>query len=840
MSDDIPPHAQDITSVRESIDTSFEGLSGEEADRRLERYGKNVLEEEEISRVRIFIKQFQDFLIYILIAAAIISLFAADFKDFVVIVALILVNGIIGFWQELKAETSIRALKELTESTVSVIRDGEKTRVPSPVIVPGDVVFLAEGDMVTADIRLFESAGLAVNEATLTGESVPVSKDHTAVLDPETPLYDLSNTILSGTAVVRGSGKGFVVRTGQETSLSGIAQRAQEASPQSPFTRAIRHFSMRYAVLLIMLLVLVGTVAYLQGRDLISIAYLLVAQLVSAVPAGLPLVVTLVMVVGALALSRKQTLTRHLPSVETLGSATVIASDKTGTITEGRLAVVDDHALDARSLTLAAALCNDAADDAGDPIDVALSRWVGDTEALRERHPRTWTFPFDTEMKLMATANEVDGETRFFIKGAFEELAKRAENREDVDDLEAQQNAMAGEGLRVLAFGAGDWQGEDPDQWRYDIVGLVGFQDPPKEGVRDAVLTARAAGIHVLMITGDNPLTARAIAAEVAIWREGDAVLTGSDIGSMDDDELVATLKTATVLARVLPDHKYRVVRLLQDRGEIVAVSGDGVNDVPALKAADLGIAMGSGTEAAKSAAKMVILDNNLRVIVDAIRNGRVIVDNVRKVIYYLLSTSISEVVLISTTIFAGLPLPLVPIQILWINLVTDGVQDKMFPFIKAEGEVMNRPPKPPARQFFERRQITRILIFGLVMGVASFLVFEHLIDRFPYENANAIIFTAFVAFQWVNGIQAQKEHEPFFKNLRRSLTINPLIFLGVLIGLVLQLIAIYLVPSWLDAVPLAPEQWAYVGLLSLVAFGLVETVKWVEYFVDRNDAGAG
>ncbi|RPJ54346.1 MAG: HAD family hydrolase [Methanobacteriota archaeon] len=312
-------------------------------------------------------------------------------------------------------------------------------------------------------------------------------------------------------------------------------------------------------------------------------------------------------------------------------------------------------------------------------------------------------------------------------------------------------------------------------------------------------------------------------------------MLSGTEIASMSDDELYAALKTATVLARVLPEHKYRVVRALQDRGEIVAVTGDGVNDVPALKAADLGIAMGSGTEAAKSVAKMVIVDNNLRVIVEAIQNGRVIVQNVRKVIYYLLSTSISELVLISTTILAGLPLPLFPIQILWINLVTDGVQDKFFPFIGEEGDVMNRPPRPPQREFFERRQIMRILIFGLVMGLASYLLFLHLLEEYPYESAVSILFTAFVAFQWFNGIQAQKEHEPFFMNVRRSLTINPLIFLGVFIGLALHLCAIYLVPSWFNAVPLAPEDWIYVGLLSLVAFALVEAIKWTEYFVGRR-----
>ncbi|MFY9800869.1 MAG: cation-transporting P-type ATPase, partial [Methanoregula sp.] len=668
---DLPknPHALPSEDLFTTLSTGPDGLSDTEVQARLAKFGKNTLKEEKTGRLIIFLRQFNSILVYILIIAAVISLIVSDIKDFFIIIFIIGVNSIIGFWQEVKAEVSLDALKKLTESKVTVIRDGTERIIPSEDLVPGDRVILTEGDLVTADIRLSETSALTVDESSLTGESLPVVKDHTAKVAEGAPPYDLKNSLLSGTTIVRGSGKGYVVATGKKTYFAGIAALAQERSPDSPFTKAIAHFSKRYVILLIGIFTLVGTIAFLQGRPLPEIAYLLIAQMVSAVPEGLPIVVTIIMVVGAMALSKRKTLVRYLPAVETMGSATVIASDKTGTITEGLLMVHDVFALDREALELAAALCNDARGNSGDPIDVALSRWVTGYEDIRTHNPRRWVYPFDTTKRLMATANVIGNEEWFYVKGAYEELKKHADNAHALGDLELQIETMAGRGLRVLAFGAGRWLGEDPGVWKFSIVGIVGFIDPPKKSAAEAVRVAQKAGIRVMMITGDHPLTAREIARSVHIWKEGDGLLTGPEIIVMSDDDLAASLKTTTVLARILPEHKHRIVKVLQEHGEIVTVTGDGVNDVPALRAADLGIAMGSGTEAAKSAAKMVIVDNDLSVIVDAIRNARVIVDNIRKVIYYLVSTSITEIVLISSTIFAGLPLPLLPIQILWINL---------------------------------------------------------------------------------------------------------------------------------------------------------------------------
>ncbi|HSV50306.1 MAG TPA: cation-transporting P-type ATPase, partial [Candidatus Acidoferrales bacterium] len=725
--------AQSLTpdQTANALGASVEGLTSAEAQNRLRIYGKNTLEEEETSKLKLFLRQFKNILVYVLFAASLLTLIIGEWTDFAVIVFIILINSLIGFWQELKAETSLQALKKLTESKVKVIRDKQILFIPSSELVPGDYVTVNEGDLITADMRLSDSAGLTVDESTLTGESLPVLKDHTLILPPNTMPYELKNLLLTGTAVVRGSGKAFVTKTGVHTYFASIAEKAKGSAPISPLSKAIKFFAKRYVILLIVLLSIVGVIGLLQGREPFDVAYTLVAQLVSSVPEGLPLVVTVVVTVGAIALSKKKTLTRDLPSVETLGSATVIASDKTGTITAGKLAVKEVYAVDSENLKLGAILCNDATEFKGDPIDAALANWAEDYKEVNDRCKRLWAYPFDTQLRLMATVNDVNGVSKLFVKGAFEELKKMALNSEKFADLERALTSMAENGLRVIAFGVGEWNSKSsklPNSWKIGIVGLVGFLDPPKEGVKEAIEIAKKAGISVIMITGDYPLTAKSIAKEVGIWQEGNELLTGLEIERIDDKELYEKLKSTTVLARILPEHKFRVVKVLQANGEIVSVTGDGVNDVPALKVADLGIAMGSGTEAAKSVSKMVILDNNLTVIVEAIKRGRVIADNIRKVIYYLLSTAIQELLLVSFAIIAFLPLPLFPIQILWINLVTDGVQDKAFPFTKEEGDVMNRPPKKSERHFFDRVQVFRVVTFGLGVGLICLFLFVYLL----------------------------------------------------------------------------------------------------------------
>ncbi|NGX62911.1 MAG: Calcium-transporting ATPase [Candidatus Anoxychlamydiales bacterium] len=827
-------HSLSLNEIYRLYNTSKEGLSQVEADKRLKLYGENVLKEKEESRLKIFFRQFNNVLVYVLLLASLISIVSSKYVDFFVIIFLILVNGIIGFIQEIKALSSIKALKKLTESKTRVLRDSKIVTISSSLLVPGDVVLFSEGSVVTADTRLFDSESLMVDESSITGESLPCIKDHKAKISKEALVYELKNTLLSGTVVVKGRSKGIVTKTADNTYFASIAEE-KEKSPKTPLTRATEAFSKRYVAFLILLFIVVGVIGLLQHRSWIDVTYILIAELVSALPEGLPIVVTTVLVVGAIALSRKKTLVRYLPSVETLGSATVIASDKTGTITEGKLIVKDFFALDIDKTKMIASLCNDAKDNLGDPLDVALKNWVEDFEKIQKTYPQIKAYPFDVNLRMMASVNEVNNTNTLFIKGAFESLKEIALNTKDLLALEKKVHSMSKQGLRTIALGFGEYTKDKFKDWKINIVGIIGFLDPPKQGVLEAVREAKRAHIKVMMLTGDFPMTAKAIAKEVGIFEEQDNILTGKEIELMDDKTLYEDLKKTSVLARILPEHKSRIVKILQQNKQIVAVSGDGVNDVPALKAADLSIAMGSGTEAAKNVSKMIIIDSNLKVIIDAIRNGRVITGNIRKVIYYLLSSGLQEITLITIAILINLPLPLAPLQILWINLVTDGVQDKTFPFAKEEDDVMLKMPKSPAKQFFDLSQIIYILSFGIIAGLITLELFKHLLRTYSYDVALTITFTSVVVMQWANGIQAQKEKEPFFKNIKKSFTINPYIFIGVALGFILQLLAVYIATDIFSSVKIAFSLWLYPLIMFLVAFFLVEIRKWIYLIFRRN-----
>ncbi len=827
------PYTKPPDELYDLLKSSPSGIEANEADKRLRKYGFNTLKEEERSLFSIFLGQFKSPIVAILIVAAVLSFMMGHRTDSMIIAGILIINSLLGFAQEYRAETSIRALKKLTETHVKVIRRGLEALIPSHEVVLGDVILLGEGDLIPADIRLIESYGLQADEAILTGESVPSSKEANVVLSIEALPYERNNMLFSGTHIIKGTARGIVTATGENTYLASIAQSAREQSPHSPLTRSLAIFSKRLIIVLIGILILVGIVGVVQGRSSTEMASILIAELVSAVPEGLPIVVTLILALGAYRLSRHKVLVRHLPSVEALGSASVIATDKTGTITEGFLSVRQTEALDHEELKRCAALCNDATAERGDPVETALVRWIGEEYiSIRNNHPRIFYHPFDPQSRYMATINQNETKERLYIKGAYEALRAMAINSGDeVERLDHAHDVMASAGLRLLAFGISDDKWEDSSEWNIRIVGLIGFADAAKSGVTDAVAQAQEAGIRVVMVTGDNPITARVIAGEVGIWKEGETILNGSEIERMDDTELHTALLGCTVIARALPEHKYRIVKLLQDHGEIVAVTGDGVNDVPALKAADLGIAMGNGSEAAKSTAKMVITDNNLGVIVDAIRQGRIITANLRKVIFYLLATCFDEILLISGAIIMGLPLPIHPTQILWVNIVTDGVTDKTFPVCREEGNVMKKFPRRLEKQFFDRWQMARIGWVSVVNASVTLAVFYHMLMKgYSYEIALTVSFCIIVTSQWVNGILAQKEEEPFFYNIRNSITINPAIWIGIGMGLALQAVALYVVPQWFHAVSPDGDMLAWIGAATVLVFILIESYKWLEW----------
>lgn len=831
-------HTLSIEETFKLLNSSPKGLNSQEAEKRLKKFGLNELEEKKESKILIFIRQFNNPLVYILIAASIITFFMGDYLDTGIIAGIIFINGFLGFLQELKAQASLEALKKLTQTKTTVLRDGKEIEIPVSQVVPGDIVILGEGDVVPADIRLIETAGLLVDEAILTGESIPVEKDASVVLPEDTPVYKRVNILFKGTLIVRGKGKGIVYATGKNTEIGKIAEKVKEKSPETPLQRSLKTFSKKWIFLLIGVLSVIFVIGILQGRDFYTLFLLLVSELVSSVPEGLPLVVTFILVIGALRLAKKKTLVKYLPSVETLGSATFIVSDKTGTITEGKLQVKDYFTLDKEKLLLTAALCNDAFDTKGDPLEVALLKWLENQgfnwRKAREKYKRIWEHPFDTKLRLMATINEIDGKKFLFIKGAFESLINFAIN--DVSQLQKVHDEMAENGLRVIAVGYSeiDKIPDDITKIKIKLIGLIGFLDPPKENVKEAVKIARKAGIRVIMVTGDNIKTATAIAKMVDIYQKGDFSLLGEDLKKYSDKELYNVLKRTSVVARATPEDKYRIVKVLQSNKEIVAVTGDGVNDVPALKVADLGIAMGSGSEAAKEVAKMIITDNNLSVIVDAIRYGRNIALNLRKTIYYLMSCSLGEIGLISSAFLLNFPLPLHPIQILWINVVTEGVQDKTFAFNKEDKDVMNEKPKPPEKTFFDKKQILDIIFAGLLMAILTLSVFLYFLNTTQLQHAIAMAFTSLIVIQWFNGFQSIIT-QPFFKNIFVSLTVNPYMYVGVGIGVVLQLLATYIFPDWLHTVPLTLSDWMVILGVALAFFIIIEIKKWTEFFMNKG-----
>jgi len=825
------PHFETLESLAEQLETSKEGLNNAAVQKNLSIYGLNEIQEKKHNFFTLFLAQFKSPLVYVLVVAAVLSLFLGKLHEGLLIVLIILINSFIGFWQEVKALASIKALKKLTESKTQVKRENQVFAISSAGLVPGDVILLSEGDIVPADIRLFDTTGVVIDESILTGESVPVQKDANLTLPRETLPYELDNMALSGTTVTKGKAEGFVVFTAEKTYLASIAGKAKEESPETPLTKALEVFIKKHMFILLVMIALTAILALLQGREVIEVIYLVIAELVSAVPEGLPIVVTLVLTIGAMTLSVRKVYIRHLPSVETLGSATVIASDKTGTITQGKLKVEEVFSLQDSFTQTVSALANESIEGKGDPVDTALALWVGkEYQSIRQKYPRVNLYPFDSKFRLMASSNMIQKEHKIFVKGAFESLKQFATNQEDFETLEKEHDKLASNGLRVIALGMGEYTTDDIDKWQIEIVGLVGFLDPPKVGVLEAVQTAQKAGLKVMMITGDNPLTAAAVAKSVDIYKEGDLVVTGKELNDMDDETLEKILPKVTVWARVLPEHKYRIVKTLQKQGEIVAVTGDGANDVPALRAADLGIGMGSGTDAAKSTAKMVLADNNLSVIVDAIKQGRTIASNIRKAIYFLVSTSLDEVILITGAILMALPLPLYPVQILWINLVADSALDKTFPFLKDEEDVMNRAPTKLHEQFLDKVQLLRVLYAALVISLGALFLYVWMMDHYGKESAISTLFTAFVIATWINGLQSLKEHEPFLKNIKKSFQINPYIFYGIGIGLILQLFAIYLLSDIFHTLPLNAESLTMIGLLALWVFGMIEIRKWGEY----------
>ncbi len=913
-------HTLDVAAVAHQLGVDPErGLTDADATQRAATYGPNELVERGAkSPWRILWEQATAIMVLVLIGAAIIKALLGEEIDAIAIMAIVVLNVILGFVQEFRAEKAMAALKRMAAPIVRVRRDGKLRELPARDLVPGDVIFVEAGNAIPADARVIESANLRVQEASLTGESHPVDKTVEALVGDTIPLGDRRDMLYLGTAVTYGRGAALVTNTGMHTELGRIAELIQGVGgEETPLQKKIKGLSVMLALAVLVIVGLVFLVGVLRGQDMVKMFLAGVAIAVAAIPEGLPAVLTITLALGAQRMLKRRALIRKLPAVETLGSVTVICTDKTGTLTENRMTVTildfAGHTLNLQEtlshghpiveagdtgesvrapeqtlLLVGGALCNDATLDAdetrpgefhtlGDPTEGALlvaaahyKLWKGD---LEQALPRVAEAPFSSERKRMTTVHRLDGARLTngarsllsvfgarppafiaFTKGSVDGLLSLsthilAEGRvqpitaEWRARIEAANNRLAESGLRVLGVAyrplAAVPAGDDMTTLEADLtfVGMAGIIDPPRAEVKDAVARCITAGIRPVMITGDHPLTALEIARQLGIASPGDGrVLTGQELQQMSPQELEGVVEKVSVYARVSPEHKLNIVQALQKRGHVVAMTGDGVNDAPALRKSDIGVAMGiTGTDVSKEAANMVILDDNFTTIVGAVEEGRTIYDNVRKFVKYIVTSNTGEVTVMLLTQLMGLPLPLTTLQVLWMNLVTDGVPGLALGLEPTEPDTMRRAPYAPGESIFSRGIGRHVVIIGLLLALVAFGV-----GYWAWLGGNpawgTMVFVTLTLSQLGHAMAVRSNRESLFRIGLRS---NPLLLWAVVITLALQMAVVYFPPfqSFFQTVPLTPSDIVICLLASTVVFWAVEVEKWLYRRQDARQA---
>ena len=837
------------------------GLTSEEVAARTLKYGRNELAEgKQRSLVAIFFGQFTDFLILVLLAAAVISGFAGDLKDTLLILVIVVLNAVIGFFQEWRADQAVAALQKMAAPIASVMRDSRPANVPASTLVPGDVVLLDAGTAVPADLRLVEAAHLKINEAALTGESVPVEKHTNALEGDSLAIADRRNLAYKGTTATYGRARGVVVATGMDTELGKIAGMLSEShEPKTPLQTRIARFGRGLGLAILVVCVVIFAAGLLRGEGPLLMFLTAISVAVAAIPESLPAVVTILLALGAKRMSRRKALVRRLPATETLGSVTYICVDKTGTVTRNEMRVerivtpgAPDLNSDAKgepfdSLFRALALCNDVlckadGDLAGDPTETALWEAAAehglDVSGLREDMPRRFEFPFNSERKRMTTGHSIGSEIVAFTKGAPETTVPLctamlgADGRLPLDHDAILETAdrIAAEGYRVMAVASRVWTAAptkasaEAVESDLTLLGLVGMMDPPRDEAMTAVQDCLSAGITPVMITGDHPATARAIAERVGILPPEGLMVTGVELAALSDEELHERVGRIRVYARVDPSQKVRIVEALQARGEYVAMTGDGVNNSPALKRANIGVAMGRvGTDAAREASSLILLDDNFATIVAAVREGRRLYDNIRKFIKYAVTTNSAEVLTILLAPLLGLPLPLLPIHILWINLLSDGLPGLALAAEPAERNIMKRPPRPPSESIFAGGMWQHMIWVGLTMAGITILI-----QAYAYEDGDAhwqtMVFTTLTLAQMANIMAIRSEQSLFAVGIFSNM---PLLG-AVLLTVVLQLAVVYVPPlnDVFNTQPMDPLELAICFGGSALVFFLVEIEK--------------
>ncbi len=842
------------------------GLTQAEAAQRLERDGPNQIREKPPRPWwRKLADQFTDFMVLVLLAAAIVSGIVGDIKDTLAIVIILLLNAVIGFVQELRAERAMAALKQMAATTAVVLRDGERLQMIAFSLVPGDIVLLEAGNAVPADLRLIEAVQLKIDEALLTGEAVTAEKCSEDLADADAPLGDRSNMAYKGTTVSYGRAAGVVVATGMATELGKIAQLLDSGEEvKTPLQKRLAVFGKRLGLMVIAICVIIFMVGLLRGEAAVMMFLTAVSLAVAAIPEALPAVVTISLALGARKMVLQQALIRRLPAVETLGSVTYICSDKTGTLTQNKMRVEQIYVVDMTleqgqvvpahapwsNLLTALALSNDASrahhgQTTGDPTEVALYLAAlehgYDKTVLELTAGRIHELPFDSDRKRMTTFHHQEQGVTAFTKGAPEgvlplctsALTQQGEVALPRDAILARAERMAEAGLRVLAVACRNWPAlphHDPiEHIENDLVfiGLVGLMDPPRDEAKDAVAMCRTAGIVPVMITGDHAATAHAIACQLGIAESDSRVITGPQLAAMSDEQFRQQVAQIRVYARVDPAQKIRIVQALQEQGEFVAMTGDGVNDAPALKRADIGVAMGKGgTDVAREAASLVLLDDNFATIVGAVREGRRIFDNIRKFIRYAMTGNSAEIWTIFLAPFMGLPIPLLPIHILWINLLTDGLPGLALAAEPAEKGIMQRPPRAPGESIFANGMWQHIVWIGLAMAGVSLFTQAWAIHA-GSAHWQTMVFTVLTLSQMGHVLAIRSERDSLFA--QGVLSNKPLLG-AIAVTFLLQMATIYV--PWLNPIfntePLSTAELGLCLALSTIVFFLVELEKWM------------
>jgi magnesium-transporting ATPase (P-type) len=846
----------------QALSAAETGLTAEEAEARLKSYGPNRLPQQPAPTLwEILLRQFRSPLIYILGIAAVVSIAIGDVKDACIIAAVLVLNALIGGYQEWRAERSSRALQKFLKIRASVVRNGEIREVDAEQVVPGDLVCVESGNRVPADLRLVSTHGLEVDESLLTGESTAVFKDPTWTGSASTPLADRRNMAYAGSVVVRGRGKGLTIATGAATNVGQVAQDVLGTSGgKPPLVERMERFSRAVAAAVLVAAFVVALVGiFVHGHTISQMFMFGVALAVSAIPEGLPIAMTVALAIGTTRMARRGVIVRRLAAVEGLGSCTLIGSDKTGTLTCNELTVRElclpngdmfevtgqgfvpdgqvlfrgepiERGRQLDDIARVAALCNEADLHRnegtwawhGDPTDVALLSLAQKVRWSRQdslnSHPQVNEIPFEPEHQFAASYHEVDGAYRVFVKGAPERvLAMCDEEDGPIKRREWQGTAesMARRGYRVLALAHGEASDSDvcspvpSEPSRLSFLGFVGMIDPLRPGVREAVAACHDAGVSVAMITGDHPVTALAIARDLGLATEPGQVVTGPELAGKSAEDLRETVERGRVFARVTPRQKLELVDAARHAGQYVAVTGDGVNDAPALRAANIGVAMGkSGTDVAREAAELVISDDSFASVVAGVEEGRIAYDNVRKVIYLLISTGAAEVVLVALAVATGMPLPLLPVQLLWLNLVTNGIQDVALAFEPSEGGVLRRKPRPPREPIFNRLMIERTIIGAIVMGCVAFGVFAWLLSAGWSEvSARNGILLLMVLFEIVHIGNCRSETKSAFglSPLR-----NPILIAGSALAMLIHVAMMHLPVgrTLLEVEPVKPAVW--------------------------------